>query len=248
MKNFARTFGAFVVAAAAIVSGSALAADLPPRPAPQMQVAAPVPFYNWTGIYVGINGGYAFGQQTPLSLFSDAFSGLNYSADGWLGGLTAGAQIQSGHTVLGLEGDIDWTNISGSGSGNVFFNGSLLGPATLSSDVKSISTLRTRIGYAADNWLFYLTGGLAITNESSTITKANFAVSGGGTCGDGNFNHPACNASSDLHLGFAAGAGVEYGITQNLSAKAEYLWVGAGAGNTLKENLLRAGLNWRFGM
>ena len=96
--------------------------------------------------------------------------------------------------------------------------------------------------------MFYLTGGLAITNETSTITKSNFTVGGGGTCGDGNLKDPACNANIDLHLGFAAGAGVEYGITQNVSAKAEYLWVGAGAGNTLKENMLRAGLNWRFGM
>jgi opacity protein-like surface antigen len=46
----------------------------------------------------------------------------------------------------------------------------------------------------------------------------------------------------------AAGAGLEYGITQNLSAKGEWIWIGAGAGNTLKDNLLRLGLNWRFGM
>ena len=49
-------------------------------------------------------------------------------------------------------------------------------------------------------------------------------------------------------LGLAAGAGLEYGITQNLSAKGEWIWIGAGAGNTLKDNLLRVGLNWRFGM
>ena len=144
MTGFTGAFRALIVAAAAIIGGSAYAADLPARPAPQMPVAPPVPYYNWTGIYLGINGGYAFGQQTPLSLFSDAFSGLNYTANGWLGGFTAGAQIQSGHTVLGLEADLDWTNISGSGSGNVLFNGSLLGPATLSSNVKSISTVRTR--------------------------------------------------------------------------------------------------------
>jgi opacity protein-like surface antigen len=51
-----------------------------------------------------------------------------------------------------------------------------------------------------------------------------------------------------LHIGLAAGAGIEYGITQNLSAKGEWIWVAAGSGNTLKENMLRAGINWRFGM
>jgi opacity protein-like surface antigen len=46
----------------------------------------------------------------------------------------------------------------------------------------------------------------------------------------------------------AAGGGLEYGITQNLSAKGEWIWVGASALNTLKENMLRVGLNYRFGM
>jgi opacity protein-like surface antigen len=45
-----------------------------------------------------------------------------------------------------------------------------------------------------------------------------------------------------------AGGGFEYGITPNISAKLEYLWVGAGALNTLNENIVRGGLNWRFGM
>jgi hypothetical protein len=65
--------------------------------------APPVPIYTWTGIYVGVNSGYAFGKQTPGSLFGDSFSAFNYNANGWLGGLTAGAQIQNGHTLLGLE-------------------------------------------------------------------------------------------------------------------------------------------------
>ena len=70
----------------------------------------------------------------------------------------------------------------------------------------------------------------------------------GFVCGTGAFNSPPCSSLAELHLGLSAGAGVEYGITQNLSAKGEWIWVGAGAGNTLKENMLRLGLNWRFGM
>ena len=233
-----------------VVSSAALAADLPPAPPPPprapaayVPVIVPVPVYNWTGIYLGINGGYGFGQQTPGSLFGDSFSAFNYNGNGWLGGLTAGAQIQSGHTVMGLEADIDWANITGSGTGPVAFNGAPIGTATLSSSLSSISTARARVGYALDNWLFYATGGLAVTNEKSNLTGPV-----GFICGTGAFNSPPCGSLADLHLGLAAGAGVEYGITQNLSAKAEWLWVGAGAGNTLKENMLRAGVNWRFGM
>lgn len=241
MRRRALSIACAVVAALACESASA--ADLPPAPAYNAPVAVAAKIYNWTGIYIGVNGGYGFGQVTPMSLYSSGFTAFDFNANGFLGGLTLGAQVQSGHTVLGLEGDIDWTNTSGSGHGNILFNGAQRGTATLSSNISSISTLRARVGYAADNWLFYGTGGVAITNETSTLTGAV-----GFICGDGAFNDPPCSSPSNLHLGLSAGAGVEYGITPNLSTKLEYMWVGAGALNTLKENMIRAGLNWRFGM
>jgi len=248
MNRLTNSLGAATIAiAAGLICGSAHAADLEQAPVyrPAAPVVAPVPMYNWTGIYLGANGGYTFGQATPMSLYGDNFSAFDYSANGWLAGLTAGAQIQSAHTLLGIEADIDWTNISGSGTGPIFSNSVLQGTATISSTVSSISTVRTRIGYAADNWLFYITGGVAVTHEASTLTNLGGA---GFACSDGNPSHPPCNSPSDFHLGLAAGAGLEYGITPNLSAKGEWIWVGAGAGNTLRENMLRAGLNWRFGM
>ena len=240
MKRFLGAIAAGLVSFATCIA--AQAADLPPEPAYKAPIVVPVPVYNWTGIYLGINGGYGFGQQTPGSLFGDSFSAFNYNGNGWMGGITAGAQLQSGHTVIGLEADIDWANITGSGTGPVAFNGAPIGTATVSSSLSSISTARARVGYALDNWLFYATGGLAVTNEKSSLTGPV-----GFVCGTGAFNSPPCGSLADLHLGLAAGAGVEYGITQNLSAKAEWIWVGAGAGNTLKENMLRAGLNFRFG-
>ena len=240
MKRFLSAIAAGFVSFATCIA--AQAADLPPEPAYKAPIVVPVPVYNWTGIYLGINGGYGFGQQTPGSLFGDSFSAFNYNGNGWMGGITAGAQLQSGRTVIGLEADIDWANITGSGTGPVAFNGAPIGTATVSSSLSSISTARARVGYALDNWLFYATGGLAVTNEKSSLTGPV-----GFVCGTGAFNSPPCGSLADLHLGLAAGAGVEYGITQNLSAKAEWIWIGAGAGNTLKENMLRAGLNFRFG-
>jgi outer membrane immunogenic protein len=234
---------ALIAAVAALTCGFAYAADLPLAPQYQAPIVPAVPVYNWTGIYIGANGGYGFGQSTPMSLYSDSFSAFNFNTNGWMGGLTAGAQIQSGHTVMGFEADIDWTNISGSSTGPVSFNGFQVGTATLATNLSSISTIRTRVGYAADNWLFYGTAGFAITNQTSTLTGPV-----GFICGTGGAGSPPCTSPTDLHLGLAAGAGVEYGITPNLSAKGEWLWVGAGAGNTLRENILRAGLNWRFGM
>ena len=88
---------AIVVAATAaslfVACGFAHAADLPPEPAYKAPVVPPIPIYSWTGIYLGVNGGYGFGQQTPGSLFGDSFSAFNYNGNGWLGGVTAGAQI-----------------------------------------------------------------------------------------------------------------------------------------------------------
>jgi outer membrane immunogenic protein len=213
------------------------AADAQPAPPP-----AALPF-TWTGIYLGIDTGPAFGTAQPMALFTNSFSAFNFSANGWLGGVTAGAQLQSHHVVLGVEGDINWTNISGSGTGTIAFNGASIGTATLSSKVSSLSTARTRIGYASANWLWYVTGGFAVTDEKSTLTgPIGFA------CGTGAVNSPPCSSSAALHVGITGGGGFEYGITRSVSAKFEYLWVGAGALNTLKENILRAGLSWRFGM
>ena len=84
-------------AAAALLTTSlaAHAADLPMAPAyqPATAPAAVQQVYNWTGIYLGLNGGYTFGQSTPMSLYSDNYTAFNYDANGGLGGLTAGAQI-----------------------------------------------------------------------------------------------------------------------------------------------------------
>ena len=179
-------------------------------------------------------------KARPAQFVLGDFNSFEYSANGWLFGGTFGAQIQSGHVVIGVEGDLDWTNFKGSGTGPVNkLGGGVTGTATLSSKVSAISTLRTRIGYAENNWLFYATVGLAVTKATSEYTQTVGFVCGGTTV--------PCTSKSDLHPGVAAGAGVEYGITQNVSAKLEYLWLGAGATNTLKENMVRAGLNYRFG-
>jgi outer membrane immunogenic protein len=226
-----------LAAMSAIGSIGAVAADLPMQAYKSAPVVAPV--YNWTGIYLGANAGYASGKQDPLGLFSNDFAAFNYTMSGGMIGGTVGAQIQSGHVVMGLEGDIDWTSMRGSGTGSVVKLGLLQGTATIASKVSAIDTLRTRIGYAQENWLFYGTVGVALTNDTSSFTQTvGFACNTGVV---------ACNSKSDWHAGLAAGAGIEYGFTPNVSAKLEYLWVGAGAANTLYENMVRVGLNYRFG-
>ena len=109
----------FIIGAAlaAISAASASAADLPM----QSYKSAPVvvaQVYNWTGMYVGVNGGYGWGTQDPLTLFSNRFDRTSFNIKGGMFGGTVGAQIQQGYVVLGVEGDIDWANIKGSGIAN----------------------------------------------------------------------------------------------------------------------------------
>ena len=224
----------------AATSLAAQAADLPARaPYASPPVAVVVPAYNWTGIYLGINGGYGWGRQDPLFLITGQFDKINTDIGGWLVGGTFGAQIQSGRVVLGFEGDIDWANIKGT----VTAIPTTLGvpaafTARLSTEINSISTVRVRVGYAVQNWLMYGTGGVAVVTGKTNASFTGFAC---GTLG----NLP-CSGDT-TRVGIAAGGGIEYGFTQNWSAKLEYLWIGAASDRDAHIHTARGGINYRFG-
>ena len=228
------------VALAALGSASALAADLPQRPAPA-PLLAPTPVYDWTGIYVGLNGGYGWGNQDPLNLITNRFDGHSTSFSGGVFGGTAGAQIQSGHVVIGFETDLDWAGLKGSDTFVPTIGGIPINPLPISATTKIDweATARARVGYANNNWLFYATGGLAILGAKAVFTPAV-----GFTCG----SYTLVNCSgTNKQLGAALGAGVEYGITPNVSAKLEYLYITAASLDISHHSEIRAGLNYRFG-
>jgi outer membrane immunogenic protein len=104
--------GKFLAGAAMLFSPfAANAADLSVK-APPAPVAAAV--YNWTGLYIGVNGGWGWGQQDPIHLFDTRFDRASFNISGGMIGGTIGAQIQQGYIVLGVEADADWANITGS--------------------------------------------------------------------------------------------------------------------------------------
>jgi len=216
------------LAAIALVAlgGAAAAADLSPAPRyyPKAPAYMPAQAYNWTGFYLGINGGGAFGSSSWNSTGSRDISG------GLVGG-TVGYNYQMGHAVVGVEGDIDWADISGSTT-----NGCPLGCKT--SDTW-LSTARGRIGYAADRFMPYVTGGAAF--------------------GDIRASTPGFATATTTNAGWTLGGGLEGAIAGNWTAKAEYLYVdlgnfncgfncGAGATNNVSfhTSIVRAGLNYRF--
>ena len=227
-----------------IGSGVASAADLPTAPvkAPAVAVAA----YNWTGMYVGVNGGWGWGNQDPLILFGNRFDRSSMNMSGGMFGGTVGAQIQQGYVVLGVEGDLDWANIKG----NYIVNPTVLGGPILpgqsitlnmNSNISAFGTARLRAGAAVNNILFYVTGGVATVKSSANGTSV-----AGVACGTlGVF--PNC-ATSAWRPGMVAGLGVEYGFTPNWSVKGEYLYtkvIGTGV-TTDSLNTVRAGINYRF--
>jgi outer membrane immunogenic protein len=136
------------VGVVALGIASASAADMPRREAMPTKAPAYVSqMYNWTGPYVGINGGYGF-------------SGSNGS-DGWLLGGTLGYNFQSGGPLVwGLEGDLAWTNIDGSNALSQTSNNWL-------------STVRGRLGYAmgpTGTVMPYVTGGVAFGDIENSVT------------------------------------------------------------------------------
>jgi outer membrane immunogenic protein len=229
-----------VAAFAAISAASASAADLPMQSYKSPPVVAQV--YNWTGFYVGVNGGYGWGTQDPLTLFSNRFDRTNFSISGGMFGGTIGAQIQQGYVVLGIEGDLDWANIKGSAISNPTIGGTPIGiNLNIASNTSAVGTARIRAGAAMNNWLFYATGGAAFVKNSANGTSI-----AGAACGTlGVF--PNC-AASGWRPGLAAGVGAEWGFAQNWSAKVEYLYIATvGSGVSVDYiNTVRAGINYRF--
>ncbi len=239
MKSFCKYMGsaAFVLLATAAVSADAADLSLKAAPAP---VVAQV--YSWTGIYVGVNGGYGWGTQDPLILFSNAFDRSSFDVGGGMFGGTVGAQIQQGYVVLGLEGDLDWANISGNGISNPSILGIGKGiTLNIATNTSAIMTARLRTGVAMNNLLLYVTGGVAFDKSSANGTSI-----AGAPCGTLGVL-PNCSASS-WRPGLAAGLGFEYGFGQNWSAKFEYLYIATmGSGvSTDHIDTIRAGINYRF--
>jgi outer membrane immunogenic protein len=208
-------------------SFTAQAADIP-RPVYKGAVRPVVAYYNWTGFYVGINGGYGWGTSDWT------FPAVSPKPKGGLFGGTIGYNYQVGSLVYGIEGDWDWADIKGDVACGVI--------ATCETKNTWLATFRGRLGYAFDRWLPYVTGGGAYGNVKATISAP---IVG------------AVTSASSSQLGWTMGVGLEYAFLGNWTAKLEYLYVDLGSFDTgfttpipdnvsLKENIIRAGLNYKF--
>ncbi|MGA8172160.1 MAG: outer membrane protein [Methylocystis sp.] len=195
-----------------------LSADLPRRSPPPQDYISPMPVARWEGFYAGINGGVGFGSFTSGSnyLFGDPTGGMI--------GFTAGYNhMVAPNLLIGIESDFDFTGMKAS---QIPYFG-----VASQGTVDDMFTIRGRVGYTFDRALVYVTGGFAGSRDTVNIGN----VWGGGFYGQ----------QSTFQTGWALGAGLEFMLTNNLSAKAEYLFTSVGSDRYFdySPSALQAGVN-----
>jgi outer membrane immunogenic protein len=208
---------------------AANAADLPRhREMPAKAPAYVAPAYNWTGLYLGINGGYGWGNSEWTSAGASTGS---FDINGGVVGGTLGYNWQMGRAVFGVESDLDWSGIKGDTS-----DGLCVG-FTCETRNNWLGTARGRIGYAFGRVMPFVTGGLAVGDIKSSVAGA---------------------SSTDTKAGWTLGGGIEAAIAGPWTAKVEYLYTDLGSANCdpgvcgastdvdFHTNLVRAGINYRF--
>jgi outer membrane immunogenic protein len=230
---------------AAALSTAALAADMPVKAPPRTAAAV---IFNWTSFYVGIQGGYGWGNSKHCDAGSvpqcgplGTFIFPDFRLSGGTAGGTVGYNHQIGNIILGLEADYSWANIKGTST--LEFCGGIC-----VTEVTGFGTARARIGYAIDRFLPYVTGGVAWTRmRASNGGAPQFPVT----------------ASATTRANLTVGGGVEFALSANWSSKIEYLFVrnnrdfaydvlnACGVPNCFTRDndysVIRAGLNYRFG-
>jgi outer membrane immunogenic protein len=256
------------------------AADLAARPYAKAPPAPMAVAYNWTGFYVGGTVGAAWttadvglgvvNGSTPLYDNASipglqALGSMDRSATKAIFGGRVGYNWQWQALAFGLEGDISSFrfNRSEMTTGNPF---EVVPPwadpnfATFNSAVSTtwLATVRARAGFAIDRMLVYATGGAAFAN-----TRFSNSYVGHSPLGQG--NDAGASSASKTRTGWAAGAGIDYGLTENWIMSVEYLHVDLGSldaasltttGNAatatfnfstkLTSDIVRAGISYKF--
>ena len=183
----------------------AAAADLAARP----YTKAPPPIalvYDWSGFYIGANGGWGSSRKcwdfvTPAGAFL-ANEGCHDATGGTAGG-QIGYRWQASSWVFGLEAQGNWADFQGRNASLAFLG------VDNESRVDAFGLFTGQVGYAANNVLFYLKGGAAVTSDR-------FRTFAAGT------NILTSSTGDDTRWGAVVGVGLEYGFAPNWSAAIEY--------------------------
>ncbi|MEH2485088.1 outer membrane protein [Bradyrhizobium sp. AZCC 2230] len=186
------------------VATQANAADLAARPytkAPPMIAAV----YNWSGFYIGANGGYGTSRDcwNQTAGFAPGVNEGCHDATGAVAGGQIGYRWQSSAFVFGLEAQGDWADLSGRNTSTVF------GVANRT-HIDAFGLFTGQVGYAWNNALLYVKGGAAVTSNQYR------GIGTGGLAG------AEFDRANDTRWGGTVGVGFEYGFAQNWSVGLEY--------------------------
>jgi outer membrane immunogenic protein len=242
-----------LAAIAALIAGPGVAADLPVR-APAYKAAPLAAVWSWSGLYIGIDGGYGFGNdpfsQTVVRPGGNAASfekSVVAPKGGFFGG-QMGYNWQVGNIVFGVEGDAQWSGQHDKVCG--FLCEAAVGfveATTVEQKLKWFATARGRLGWANESYLLYVTGGGAWAgiDETDAFIDAGLTFVAG---------------SSRTKSGWAVG-GIETRLWGDWTAKLEYLHIDLGSATSvlpvsgasiitdsrIRDDIVRAGINYKFG-
>jgi outer membrane immunogenic protein len=187
----------------------ASAADLAARPytkAPPPMIAA---IYDWSGFYVGINGGGGWSQKcwdlinAGLGPITPISEGCHDATGGTVGG-QIGYRWQAASWVFGLEAQGNWADFKGSNTSLVPF----LLDNRIQSKIDAFGLFTGQIGYAWNSALLYVKGGAAVTNDHYRVFDIPTGIQ--------------TDRANETRWGAVVGAGVEFGFAPNWSVAFEY--------------------------
>jgi outer membrane immunogenic protein len=221
-----------VLSALSLCAGPVSAADVFVEPVGTDRYVMARPSPLWAGYYLGLYAGGAFGQSSHDSPPGGVIlSTGSFPVSGAVIGGTIGFNFQRDNLVAGIEFDAGWANIKGSTSNNC-------GGMSCETSNPGVITLRGRLGYAFDRILPFVTIGGALADVRAEV--------------------PGLGATNPQKAALAFGGGIEYLFGINWTAKIEYLYIDFGRTTcndcnpgfadtvTLKINVVRAGLNYKF--
>jgi outer membrane immunogenic protein len=203
-----------------------VAADFPDMP---VKAATFAQRFSWTGCYLGAHAGGAFQRNNatdPVGVVQDTLNGgpitvgtttTRVSPSGAVIGGQVGCDYQfSPNFVLGAEAAVSAGTLRGKTL--VGLPASAPDSALVTSKTDFMPSLTARLGYAADHWLFYAKGGVAWSGDKYSITGVSNTLPGG----VGGPPTPFDFEGVSLHVGWTAGAGVEWAFADDWSARLEY--------------------------
>lgn len=180
------------------VAQSANAADLwGPRYDGSIKDAPATYAFSWTGFYVGAHAGLVTGSGEG-EIKGEPWSQTEVDLDGAIYGGQIGYNYQMGSAVLGIEGTFSGANIDGNTS-------CVLNFLNCKGEIDWTATVVGRLGYAMDRAMVYALGGVAWAEVNADVSFLGSSIS-----------------SKETHVGWVAGLGVEYALSDRVSAKLEY--------------------------